>query len=176
MMSFRIAQHVALVAATITTGLIAGLFFAFACAVMPALGRSSDRTFVEAMQKINVAILNGWFMLCFLGSLFLGILAVVLHLRRDWRSALPWIIAGLVAGPLGEAARSGRPQPGGGIGGGRLAGRRRAGEDDPAVRRQRHLAPRQVHHTGEPVAGRERQHIRIRWQPTGRAVAEAGLG
>jgi len=96
MMSFRIAQHVALVAATITTGLIAGLFFAFACAVMPALGRSSDRTFVEAMQKINVAILNGWFMLCFLGSLFLGILAVVLHLRRDGRSALPWIIAGLV--------------------------------------------------------------------------------
>ena len=35
-----------LVAATITNGLMAGLFAAYSYAVMPGLGRASDRTFV----------------------------------------------------------------------------------------------------------------------------------
>ena len=51
----------ALVAAVITNGLMAGLFAAYSYAVMPGLGRAGDRTFVEAMQQTNAAILNGWF-------------------------------------------------------------------------------------------------------------------
>jgi uncharacterized membrane protein len=39
------------------------------CSVMPGLRRTDDRTFVSAMQRINVAILNGWFMLSFFGAL-----------------------------------------------------------------------------------------------------------
>src|SRR6186713_801850 len=54
-----------LVAATITNGLMAGLFAAYSYAVMPGLGRTDDRTFVEAMQQTNAAILNGWFGICF---------------------------------------------------------------------------------------------------------------
>ena len=50
-----------LVAATITNGLMAGLFAAYSYAVMPGLGRAGDRTFVEAVQQTNAAILNGWF-------------------------------------------------------------------------------------------------------------------
>lgn len=79
--------------AVITSGLMAGLFAAFAYAVMPALGNSSDRTFVEAMQRINTSILNGWFMLCFLGALVAGIVAAIVHFRTD---AWPWIVTGLV--------------------------------------------------------------------------------
>ena len=41
----------ALVAATITNGLMAGLFAAYSYAVMPGLGRTGDATFVEAMQQ-----------------------------------------------------------------------------------------------------------------------------
>ena len=58
-----------LLLAVLTVGLMAGVYAAFAFAVMPGLARTADRTFVEAMQRINVAILNGWFLVCFLGGL-----------------------------------------------------------------------------------------------------------
>lgn len=83
----------ALAAATITNGLMAGLFAAYSYAVMPGLGRTDDRTFVAAMQQTNAAILNGWFGICFAGSLVLALVAVLLHLGRP---GLPWIVAGLV--------------------------------------------------------------------------------
>ncbi|MFF0573062.1 anthrone oxygenase family protein [Streptosporangium saharense] len=91
----KILQTVSLLAATVTTGLMAGLFAAFSYAVMPGLARSHDRTFVEAMQRINVSIVNGWFMVCFLGGLVFTIAALVLHLSTG-RELLPWIIAALV--------------------------------------------------------------------------------
>jgi uncharacterized membrane protein len=86
----------ALIAATVTTGFMAGLFYAFAIAVMPGLARTGDRTFVEAMQRINVAILNGWFAVAFGGALVFTALAGVLHLGGDARPVLPWIAAALL--------------------------------------------------------------------------------
>ncbi|MFJ9415769.1 DUF1772 domain-containing protein [Streptomyces sp. NPDC101227] len=85
----------ALIAATLTTGLSAGLFYAFACAVMPGLRRSDDHTFVTAMRRINVAILNGWFGLGFFGALVFTTVAAGLHLRADGHAVLPWLIAAL---------------------------------------------------------------------------------
>ena len=82
-----------LVAATITNGLMAGLFAAYSYAVMPGLGRAGDRTFVEAMQQTNAAILNGWFGVCFCGAAVFAAAAVLLHLGRP---GLAWIVAGLV--------------------------------------------------------------------------------
>ena len=61
-------RMLSLLAATLATGLMAGLYFAFSCAVMPGLARTDDRTFVAAMQWINVRILNGWFALAFGGA------------------------------------------------------------------------------------------------------------
>ncbi|MCZ0988925.1 DUF1772 domain-containing protein [Streptomyces diastatochromogenes] len=58
-------------AATIAMGLIAGVFYIFACAVMPALARSDDRTYVEVMRNINVVIQNPVFFLGFMGALAL---------------------------------------------------------------------------------------------------------
>jgi uncharacterized membrane protein len=85
-------RTVALLAATLTTGLIAGLYYGFACAVMPGLRRTGDRTFVDAMRWINVRILNGWFALGFGGSLVLTVLAGALHLVGDAPDGpLPWI-------------------------------------------------------------------------------------
>jgi uncharacterized membrane protein len=90
----RTAQTLTLIAATITTGLMAGLFFAFTSAIMPALRGADDRTFVDVMQRINVSIINPVFMTAFVGGLLVTIAAVVVH-WRDEKDALPWIIAGL---------------------------------------------------------------------------------
>lgn len=83
----------ALVAATVTNGLMAGLFAAYSYAVMPGLARTGDRTFVEAVQQTNAAILNGWFGVCFGGSLVFAAVAALLHLGRP---GLVWIVAGVV--------------------------------------------------------------------------------
>ncbi|NES29926.1 DUF1772 domain-containing protein [Micromonospora terminaliae] len=85
-----------LLLATVTTGLMAGLFAAFAYAVMPGLARVDDRAFVAAMRSINQAILNGWFALCFGGALFATLAAVLLHLPAARRGPLPWLIAALL--------------------------------------------------------------------------------
>jgi uncharacterized membrane protein len=85
-----------LIAATVTMGLMAGLFFAWAQGVMTGLHRTSDRTFVEALQRMNESILNGWFALAFGGALLLTAAAGALQLAAPVRPALPWIIAGFV--------------------------------------------------------------------------------
>lgn len=85
----------ALVAATLATGLVAGVFYAYAMSVMPALARTEDRTLIDVMQKVNVVIVNPWFMTGFLGTVLFGIAAAVLHLGAEHRSTLVWIGIGL---------------------------------------------------------------------------------
>nr|WP_202437766.1 anthrone oxygenase family protein [Streptomyces sp. SID5910] len=75
---------------------MAGLFAAFAYAVMPGLRGTSDHTLVETMQGINKAILNPVFMLPFVGSIPLIALAAFLAWRGHGRPALPWLVAALV--------------------------------------------------------------------------------
>jgi uncharacterized membrane protein len=90
-------RTVTLVASVLTMGLSAGLFYAFSCSVMLGLNQADDRTFVVAMQRINVAILNPWFMLSFLGAMVFTILAGILRIAGgDGGGVLPWIIAGAV--------------------------------------------------------------------------------
>ena len=81
--------------ATLASGLQAGLYYAFSCAVMPGLSRGDDRTFVAAMQQINTAIINPWFMLSFVGAPLLCALAVTLHVGRH-SPALIWVIIGFI--------------------------------------------------------------------------------
>ncbi|MDO3702981.1 DUF1772 domain-containing protein [Micromonospora sp. C28SCA-DRY-2] len=91
-----VLRTVSLLAAAVSTGLMAGLFAAFAYAVLPGLVRADDRTLVLAMQRINESIINGWFLLCFLGALVCAGLAAALHLGAAHRSVLPWILAALL--------------------------------------------------------------------------------
>jgi uncharacterized membrane protein len=83
-----------LFAATLGAGLYAGLFYTFSVPVMPGLGQVDDHTFVRAVQQINLAVENGWFMTVFLGTPVLAALAAVQRLRPGHRRALPWIAAG----------------------------------------------------------------------------------
>lgn len=90
------ARLASLIAATLATGLVSGLFYGFSVAVMPGLKRTGDRTVIEVMQRINVAILNGWFLLGYLGAFLFTALALALHIPSDGREALPALIAALV--------------------------------------------------------------------------------
>ncbi|MFD6878697.1 MULTISPECIES: DUF1772 domain-containing protein [unclassified Streptomyces] len=90
------ARFASLIAATITMGLVSGLFYGFSVAVMPGLRATGDRTVVEVMQRVNVAILNGWFMLGYLGALLFTGLAVGLHVPADGRAALGPLIGAFV--------------------------------------------------------------------------------
>ena len=92
-MSLKSAQIASLLAATITTGLMAGVFGVFAHTIMRGLHTTDDRTFVTAFQAIDRAIINPLFMLTFFGALVVSGIAGVLCLRDDDRSALPWIVA-----------------------------------------------------------------------------------
>ncbi|MGC4790222.1 DUF1772 domain-containing protein [Micromonospora sp. DT178] len=84
----------ALAGATLTTGLVAGLFFAFTCAVMPGLAATDGRTLVGTMQSINRRILNGWFLGAFLGAPLLLAVAAAAHLDRGG-PVLVWTVAAL---------------------------------------------------------------------------------
>ncbi|MDJ0342162.1 DUF1772 domain-containing protein [Streptomyces sp. H10-C2] len=79
-------------AATVGTALMAGLFFAFDVAVMPGLGRGDDRTFVTAMQNINVAIENPVFFLAFFGALVLSGIAAFQQRRLGRRAVFGWVL------------------------------------------------------------------------------------
>ncbi|AKU16299.1 DUF1772 domain-containing protein [Luteipulveratus mongoliensis] len=86
----------AIIATTLTTGLMAGLYLTFSIAVMPGLSATDDRTFVLAMRSMNIKILNGWFAIIFGGPIVLGILALVVVAVGSHKEALPWLIAAVV--------------------------------------------------------------------------------
>ncbi|GAA1579555.1 MULTISPECIES: DUF1772 domain-containing protein [Kribbella] len=83
-----------LMAATMTTGLVAGVYGIYANAFMPGLAKTDDRTFVAAFQAVDRAILNPLFLgLGFVGALLLTLLAGMLSLKEK---ALPWIAVAFV--------------------------------------------------------------------------------
>jgi uncharacterized membrane protein len=87
-------RAVSLMAATITMGLVAGVFGLYTHTIMPGLARTDDRTFVGAFQAIDRAIINPWFMAGgFLGALVFTVVAAVAQLGQD---ALAWVVAALV--------------------------------------------------------------------------------
>ena len=85
----------ALLAATLTTAVMAGLFYAYSCSVLPALRGADAAVLVEVMQRINRAILNGWFVLCFVGAALSGAVAVTLVVIDGDRAVLVPAAAGL---------------------------------------------------------------------------------
>lgn len=83
-----------LLAATLTTGLMAGVYVIYSNAFMPGLGKTDDTTFVGAFQAVDRAILNPLFLVVgFVGSLVLTLIAGLLSLGED---ALAWIAIAFV--------------------------------------------------------------------------------
>ncbi|WP_019607172.1 DUF1772 domain-containing protein [Nocardiopsis sp. CNS-639] len=82
--------------AVVATGLFAGLFFAFSIAVMPGLRRSGDRAMIEAMQGINVAILNPFFAVVFIGAPVAVLACAVLYASVGATASAVWSGAALL--------------------------------------------------------------------------------
>jgi uncharacterized membrane protein len=87
-----VLQGAVLLAATMTMGLMAGVFWLYAHAIMPGLGRTDDRTFVGAFQAVDRAIINPWFMPAFFGALLFSAVAAVL----SEGAVLGWTVAASV--------------------------------------------------------------------------------
>ncbi|WP_211978482.1 anthrone oxygenase family protein [Brevibacterium sp. W7.2] len=66
-----------LAAATLTNGLLAGLFFAFVCAISPAYRRLDDGEFVRGFRAINSVILRPTFLVVFVGAPLTAVAAAV---------------------------------------------------------------------------------------------------
>ena len=64
---------VALVLAIMGSGLMAGLFFAFSTAVMAALARLPAAQGADAMNAINVVIVNPLFLAVYMGTAALAL-------------------------------------------------------------------------------------------------------
>jgi uncharacterized membrane protein len=80
--------------AALGCGLIAGVFFAFSAFVMKALARLAPAEGIAAMQSINIAVLNPWFLGVFLGTAGASVLAVVAAALRWHEPRAVWLLAG----------------------------------------------------------------------------------
>lgn len=67
MMSDDVLMVITLIAA-LGSGIVSGVFFAFSAFVMKALARLPAAQGIAAMQAINVAVLNPWFLVPFMGT------------------------------------------------------------------------------------------------------------
>ena len=74
--------------AIVLNALQAGTYYTWASGVMPGLARTDDRTFVDAIQEMNRAIINPVFMLSFLGAPAVSVVAaIVVDDARGWAVA-----------------------------------------------------------------------------------------
>jgi uncharacterized membrane protein len=81
-----------LAVATLTTGLVAGVFYAYAVSVNLGLAEQPDAGYVAAMQAINERIQNPLFFLSFFGAVLFLLAALAAHSPRP-RSSRFWLIA-----------------------------------------------------------------------------------
>jgi uncharacterized membrane protein len=81
-----------LAGATFTTGLIAGVFYAYAVSVNLGLAAQPDSSYVATMQAINERIENPVFFLSFFGAVLFLLAALAVHLPKP-RSSRFWLIA-----------------------------------------------------------------------------------
>jgi uncharacterized membrane protein len=71
-----------LAGATLTTGLVAGVFYAYSVSVSLGLAAQPDASYVATMQEINERIQNPLFFASFFGAVLFLLAALVVHLPR----------------------------------------------------------------------------------------------
>jgi uncharacterized membrane protein len=70
-------NYILTLATALGCGTIAGVFFAFSSFVMKALARLPVDGAISAMQSINVAAVNSWFLAAFLGTAIVSVATIV---------------------------------------------------------------------------------------------------
>ncbi|WP_432547332.1 anthrone oxygenase family protein [Kineococcus sp. SYSU DK004] len=96
-------------AALVDTGLLAGLYAGFSCAVLPGLRRTSDGVFVETTTAVNRAVRNPGFAALFFGAPALTLAAAAAAspgASPGTRTALAVAVAAHVVGAAVTATRN----------------------------------------------------------------------
>jgi len=88
--------------AALGCGLVAGVFFAFSAFVMKALARLPPGEGIAAMQSINVAVLNPWFLGAFFGTAAACVLALISSLLRWHEPGTVYLLVGSVLYLMGS--------------------------------------------------------------------------
>lgn len=81
------------IAAAVGSGLIAGAFFAFSAFIMGAFGSIPAPQGISAMRRINLDVINPWFMAPFIGSVLLGFILSGWSLFNLSAQSAPWLLA-----------------------------------------------------------------------------------
>ena len=84
-------QGVTLALATISTGMMAGVFFTWSNAVTPGLNKLADIEYLRALQSMNRVILNPMFYILFMGAVIFICLATAVLFRSN-PSHLVWML------------------------------------------------------------------------------------
>ncbi|MEU8139693.1 DUF1772 domain-containing protein [Streptodolium elevatio] len=92
----RDALDAVLITSTVLMGLIAGVYYCFTCAIMPALADADDRVFIDFLQRVNDTIENPVFFLSFLGAFLVPLAAAIMQRRRGGGPVGRWIVTALV--------------------------------------------------------------------------------
>lgn len=79
---------------SIASALVGGVFFTFSTFVMRALATMPPAQGILGMQRINVTVINPWFLGLFLGTV--PLLGVTAFLGRHQPQAFGWLIAAFV--------------------------------------------------------------------------------
>lgn len=82
-------MNILIILSALGAGLIAGTFFAFSSFIMAALARLPAANGIEAMQAINITVINPVFMLAFAGTAAAGIALAVLAFL-NWGDPRAW--------------------------------------------------------------------------------------
>jgi uncharacterized membrane protein len=96
----RSVRDLTLACAVLTTGLMAGVFYAYAVSVKLGLAEQPDASYVATMNEINEKIQNSLFFLGFFGAVVFPVAALVAHLprRRSGRFRLIVLACALYVG------------------------------------------------------------------------------
>jgi uncharacterized membrane protein len=86
------ARAVTLAGATLATGLVAGVFYAYSVSVNLGLAAQPDESYVATMQAINERIQNPIFFASFFGAVLALLAALAVHYPRP-RPVRFWLVA-----------------------------------------------------------------------------------
>jgi len=85
-----------LIIATLSSGLMAGLFYSWSISVTPGLAKMSDENYLQAFQSMNRAILNPAFFIFFFGLVVLLPLLTYLHYQSPVDAKFWYIISATI--------------------------------------------------------------------------------
>lgn len=78
----------------LSSGLVAGIFFAFSSFVMAALARVTPEQGISVMQQINITVLNPLFLGLFMGMAILSLLMMAIAVMRWQEAGSFYLLAG----------------------------------------------------------------------------------